>query len=119
MNDELKPCPFCGGFKATIEPVFIESFSTPRFCVICSDCGADSQVDLGQSGAEECWNTRPIEDALRAEIELLRSVLAWYADENNYLRGAPGENVFPAESLTPMWLCDVGERARKALKGGG
>lgn len=117
MNDELKPCPFCGGFKATIEPVFIESFSTPRFCVICSDCGADSQVDLGQSGAEECWNTRPIEDKLRAENERLRTALEWYADVDHYLRGAPGENT-PREFITPMWLCDVGERARKALEGG-
>ena len=268
MTDELKPCPFCGSKKATIEPVFGASFGTPRFCVICSGCGADSQVDLGQSGAEESWNTRTIEDALRAErdaaverlqeyrddtakvlnekcptderhcgcvpilrksnhcyrnalalittmtdvsemriiadkalgesladvsaakacgeywvqrleqkayeydvqiIELENKVreletntycaycgekfilddqaasavsehiricpkhpmrqlearvaerdaaLAWYADEKHYLRGAPGENTFPSESLSPMWLCDVGERARNALKGG-
>ena len=114
MTEELKPCPFCGGFKATIEPVFIESFSTPRFCVICSDCGADSQVDLGQSGAEECWNTRPIEDKLRAENERLRAILAWYADEENYR-----EEYYEDERCEDsMVRVDRGERARKALKGG-
>lgn len=65
---ELKPCPFCGGLKSTIEPIFGASFDTPRYCVICSLCGADSQVDLGKSGAVECWNNRPIEDALQAQI---------------------------------------------------
>ena len=81
MMDELKPCPFCGSSKSTIEPVFGASFGTPRFCVICSDCGADSQVDLGLSGATECWNTRPIEDELRARVAELEVKLSGAGDE--------------------------------------
>lgn len=116
--DELKPCPFCG---KKIEIKIDGGYSWGE----CESCGSTTPVvlvigtnDARISSAKRKCNARPVEDALRAENERLRSALAWYADENNYLRGAPGENVFPAESLTPMWLCDVGERARKALEGG-
>ncbi|MFA5424287.1 MAG: hypothetical protein WC374_10575 [Phycisphaerae bacterium] len=51
------------------------------------------------------------------EIKALKEVLSWYADEKNYLRGAPGENT-PRDFVPPAWICDVGERARNALKGG-
>ena len=72
MNEKLKPCPFCGSDEATIEPILLGAFDTPRYCVICSKCGADSEVDLGKSGAVECWNTRPLEDGLAAERDALK-----------------------------------------------
>ena len=59
---ELKPCPFCGGSNVKDEPALQ--------VVICMDCGAEIDTDLGE------WNKRPIEDALNAriaELELLVS----------------------------------------------
>ena len=54
---KLKPCPFCGGEVVrdnTIDP-YIASIS-------CSECGDDYNI------SDEQWNTRPLEDAARAEV---------------------------------------------------
>lgn len=50
MSDEIKPCPFCGksDFEATLDGLY------------CTHCEADVGDD---------WNTRPIEDALRKELD--------------------------------------------------
>lgn len=66
---ELKPCPFCG--NETIYDVAIE---TNRAAVRCTKCGH------GINGAPpeavyKLWNTRPIEDALRAELAQARDAL--------------------------------------------
>jgi hypothetical protein len=59
MSDELRECPFCGN-------------TVVRECVTseqqCSRCGAKALVGN--------WNTRPIEDALRADCDLLTAELA-------------------------------------------
>ena len=52
----LKPCPFCGGTKICTEKGINLNY--------CDKCSAESNV--------EHWNTRPIEDELRAEIERLK-----------------------------------------------
>ena len=53
-------------------------------------------------------------DEVRAENERLRAALAWYADPENYLTGfdKPGQIVWNV-------MYEGGERARKALEGGG
>ena len=56
MSEELKPCPFCSGNNITIEHLMD--------VVFCNDCGAEMSGDAPLGN----WNTRPIEDALRAEI---------------------------------------------------
>ena len=53
--DELKPCPFCGG---GIEEV--------REAWWCNHC----RISIAIGGMVE-WNTRPIEEALRARIKEL------------------------------------------------
>lgn len=53
----LRPCPFCGGTKICTEKGINLNY--------CDNCSAESNV--------EHWNTRPIEDALRAEIARLRA----------------------------------------------
>lgn len=79
MTEELKPCPFCLG-KNPIVVKDVQYPDTPRartwYAVECNVCDATGDWDLGESGAIEKWNTRPIEDALQAKINLLTFELA-------------------------------------------
>ncbi|MHB0965998.1 MAG: hypothetical protein ACYC36_06030 [Bellilinea sp.] len=61
MSEELKPCPFCGGSKVQI----IDYEFTDQ--IECDECG--------NLVRPSCWNTRPIEDALRAEIGKIKAIL--------------------------------------------
>jgi hypothetical protein len=69
MSEELKPCPFCG------EPVEIKSnyhtdsegYFNRHEWVECTGCFRDFW-------SVNDWNTRPIEDALRAEVAQLRNL---------------------------------------------
>ena len=54
---EMKPCPFCGGTKICTEKGINLNY--------CDNCSAESNV--------EHWNTRPIEDELRARIAELEA----------------------------------------------
>lgn len=70
IREDLKPCPFCDGAAQLIhEDIW--------HWVQCSnpECYTMPWKDLGVSGAVEVWNTRPIEDELRAEIERLKAEL--------------------------------------------
>jgi hypothetical protein len=60
MSDN-KPCPFCGR-----DP---QSYSDPFYPATYLYCCC-SRI------RSETWNTRPIEDALRAEVERLKAELA-------------------------------------------
>ncbi len=70
---ELKACPFCGSEAARIE--LDGGFAWGE----CMKCGATSKVvlfitdtnDVRIAAAVKYWNTRPIEDELRAEIARL------------------------------------------------
>lgn len=62
---ELKPCPFCGG-----EPKVTEREGFAFFW--CGECAASSKI-AKESEAREYWNTRPAEDALKAEGERLKA----------------------------------------------
>jgi hypothetical protein len=65
MSDELKLCPFCGS-KETFRG---ETEEGP--IVVCAICEASGPI-LKEDDSETFywnWNTRPIEDALRAEVE--------------------------------------------------
>jgi Lar family restriction alleviation protein len=60
MNEELKPCPFCGGEKskddgATGVYLFYEY---PHYRVQCSDCYAITRGSFKKSNAIKVWNTR-------------------------------------------------------------
>jgi predicted RNase H-like nuclease (RuvC/YqgF family) len=84
---ELKACPYCGSLSVR------EGCDTPDakwHYVECDDCHATSKADLGVSGATENWNTRPIEDALRAqhvaEMETKVEALEWRDKEICTLR---------------------------------
>jgi Lar family restriction alleviation protein len=68
----LKPCPFCG---CTALVVFHNRPPQHGYSVICTECQTSGPYDLGWSGAEEAWNTRPGEDVLHTEIERLKKLV--------------------------------------------
>lgn len=78
MTDELKTCPFCGGGGAGyMDDVQYPDTPNERvwYAVTCGHCDANGAWDLGKSGAVEKWNTRAVEDALRARILVLEAEL--------------------------------------------
>ena len=71
MSDELKPCPFCGhGGRVSILRGTGGEISFEVGCE--GGCGMHSYHLLNEEERDEqvrIWNTRPIEDALRAKWE--------------------------------------------------
>ena len=62
MNEELRPCPFCGAMPEKL-----------RTGYMCSTLGCALQEN---TVSEKEWNTRPIEDALNARIAELEKDLS-------------------------------------------
>lgn len=77
MSKELKPCPFCGETRLTIE----DNQQVQDVHVLCKDCGAKTSFDGIRYDVAGRWNGRPIEDALQKHIEELEA-------ENRRLREA-------------------------------
>ena len=57
MNDELKPCPFCGSSDVKVMTAVVNEYRT-LWAAICQKCDAWGPTDLGKSGAAEAWNNR-------------------------------------------------------------
>jgi Lar family restriction alleviation protein len=66
MN-ELRPCPLCGSTQ-----IGRANFGIARHTVICKTCEVCTGYMLDDDEATEAWNTRPIEDALRAKLDAAR-----------------------------------------------
>ena len=89
MNEELKPCPFCGRSDSLYS--LPQSVTIPvgggrilnDWAVGCKQCSFSiKRMTYRKDNAIETWNTRPIEDTLTAtiaqkdaEIKRLRSLL--------------------------------------------
>lgn len=94
MSKELKPCPFCGG-----ELMFCPSHVEGQYIInkpggVCKKCGMRyiglgyrvygevKSEDFNDEKFFERWNTRPAEDAMKAEVEELRYIVeqfrSWY-----------------------------------------
>ena len=64
-NEELKACPFCGGEK-------LKDGYNSKYDIFCSRCGNFDNM-------KSLWNTRPIEDKLKAEIVRLKAEISKHA----------------------------------------
>lgn len=102
MSDELKPCPFCGG-EAVLNT---ESFSGVE--VFCIDCIIGTGTRSSIRDAINMWNTRPAEDALKAENERLKEALAQIGIAMLYSEDEKADEIFK--------LCEenVGDSLKKA-----
>jgi len=76
MSDELKPCPFCGAPAKIYGPNRNNGALYVAWCTNTSSCdaGATGYGDTPEEATEQ-WNTRPVEDALRAENVILLNAL--------------------------------------------
>lgn len=71
MSEELKACPFCG-----IKPELASLVTPVRYFYLCPNCGVGNELQgFDRDEARRFWNTRPIEDELRAEIDRLQAEL--------------------------------------------
>lgn len=73
MSEELKPCPFCGRGAVGIRFPKVMKSEPHRYEGYCMICNGSSSLDFEESTAVTHWNTRPIEDALKAELAKLRT----------------------------------------------
>lgn len=116
MSKELKPCPFCGETRLTIE----DNQKVQDVHVLCKDCGAKTSFDGIRYAVAGRWNCRPVEDALKRRIKELEA-------ENGRLREALKEIAefandeygkrIPAPSCVKFMTIKL--RAEKTLKGAG
>ena len=67
---KLKECPCCG--SRTVSHV---NFGAARHTVMCDTCELSTGYMLNDDEAEEAWNSRPKEDGLRKELELMVTCL--------------------------------------------
>lgn len=89
MSEELKPCPFCGKPGELVDAKGLIHLETRDDFACCTDVTCmpmPMHFDVSQ------WNTRPIEDALRAELARMTAVNATFSKA---LRIISGEDEIP------------------------
>ena len=94
---ELKPCPFCGSADIRTEPGINLNY--------CDKCSAEANI--------EHWNTRPIEDALRARIAELEALVDELVNIGDNLFDSLNPIAWKHEWLDKWWKlssCRRGER---------
>ncbi len=67
---ELKACPFCGDSELVNSSLY-------EGHVFCTNCGVDMHVDI--------WQSRPIEDGLRAELASRDEIIARLKEDGERL----------------------------------
>lgn len=76
MSEELKPCPFCGGRG-------VESIVVGIKAIMCEN----ANCSMGAMEVDE-WNTRPIEDVLKAANVTASQIIADLQEENDALKSS-------------------------------
>jgi len=62
MNNELKPCPFCGSGRMEVK------LGKVRYSMMCKNCFAEGGSASTEEGAIAAWNRRtPANEAERSE----------------------------------------------------
>lgn len=84
-QDELKPCPFCGGEQVTTAPD--REFGDVTWVVICKACGVRVERDL-EEDAIAAWNTRPTAPVPDDVAGLVERRMQLLADLELELKGA-------------------------------
>lgn len=102
---ELKPCPFCGEI-----PTKIEATRSRPAEVLCANMAANC-IASRASGYIEQWNTRPIEDGLRARVAELEAAL-WELETRIFALGSDS----PVCQLHRLKLSGFVDFIRAALK---
>ena len=116
MSKELKPCPFCGETRLTIE----DNQKVQDVHVLCKDCGAKTSFDGIRYAVASRWNVRPVEHALQKRIEELETENRRLRDALKEIEDFANENYekrFPYPSCVTFETIKL--RAEKALKGAG
>lgn len=70
MSEELKPCPFCGALEPQ-KIMFCDDIIGWEYILQCEFCSARITSHADMDDAIRKWNTRPSEEALKAEVEEL------------------------------------------------
>ena len=96
MSDELKPCPFCKGNAEWSVKAGSWGYYPARHSVYCPCCdikffeGDEFEEGLNKRERLACraeslklWNSRPIEDALRAKLAIAVEALEFQRDNND------------------------------------
>lgn len=72
--EDLKPCPFCGKTDKLEKEMFLDLVGW-LYRVKCNRCPNTEPIMGSMEDAVKLWNTRPVEDALKAEVERLKEEL--------------------------------------------
>ena len=91
MNDELKKCPFCGSEG---EILFYGNVSVKYASCKNTKCSLMTPLDE--------WQSRPIEDALRAKLDEAKEALEVYAVKEAYHGDAKDEWKLAADTLQKL-----------------
>lgn len=98
MNNELKPCPFCGGEAKLKEIEYLGLY------IVCSKCGAKTSYRLRRSLIVKMWNRRVQPPFTPDELDAIRRMFA---------------ERYPRASKLPEIEQSIIDKCAKALKGEG
>ena len=111
MSDELKPCPFCGEEPRVSDLLVYPNGEKYPANVKCRRCGIVKANYDSVEKAVTVWNTRPGEDALRAEIERLQAQNKDLLEALECLLDTVDKSMHGVEGLH-TWQCGAPDHGR-------